>query len=111
MGYFDYLHLQKNALCVLSDSGTISEESSILDFPAITIRDSMERPELIETGGISMCGLESDSILRGIKFQIENRSAIPAPLEYQVMNFSQRVYQFIESTAPRVAQWQGLRGH
>lgn len=109
LGYFDYLYLQKNALCVLSDSGTISEESAILKFPAVTIRDSMERPELLETGGISMTGLRADGILRAVDYQLSEQVDIEVPSEYLVKNFSQRVFMFIESTAPRVAEWQALR--
>ena len=51
-GFLDYDRLQLNALCVLSDSGTISEESSLLGFPAVTLRDSIERPEALDTGAI-----------------------------------------------------------
>ena len=109
LGYFDYLTLQKNALCVLSDSGTISEESAILKFAAVTIRDSMERPEFLETGGISMAGLQSESILRAVDYQLSQNVNAEVPPEYLVNNFSQRVFMFIESTAPRAAAWQGLR--
>jgi UDP-N-acetylglucosamine 2-epimerase len=109
LGYFDYLMLQKNSLCVLSDSGTISEESAILEFPAVTIRDSMERPEFLETGGISMAGLQADGILRAVEYQLGKAERGEVPAEYLVKNFSQRVFMFIESTAPRVADWQGLR--
>lgn len=109
LGYFDYLKLQQNALCVLSDSGTISEESAILRFAAVTIRDSMERPELLETGGISMTGLQRDNILRAVDYQLGKSLSAEVPAEYMVKNFAQRVFMFIESTAPRVAEWQGLR--
>jgi len=109
LGYFDYLELQKHALCVLSDSGTISEESAILGFPAITIRDSMERPEFLETGGISMAGLMTDAIIRAVSYQLSHNVNVEVPPEYLVKNFSQRVFMFIESTAPRSAEWQGLR--
>jgi UDP-N-acetyl-L-fucosamine synthase len=65
-GFLDYNKLQLNAKCVISDSGTISEESTILGFPAITIRDSIERPEALEFGGIVLTGLKSENILSGI---------------------------------------------
>lgn len=109
LGYFDYLRIQQNALCVLSDSGTISEESAILNFAAVTIRDSMERPELLETAGISMAGLQADNILRAVDYQLSQEKSFEMPAEYTIKNFSQRVFMFIESTAPRVAEWQGLR--
>lgn len=111
LGYFDYLHLQKHSLCVLSDSGTISEESAILGFRAVTIRDSMERPELLETAGISMSGLEGDNILRAVNHQVTKEQNRDIPAEYRVGNFSERVYMFIESTAPRAGQWLGLRAN
>ena len=59
-GFFDYLNLQQNSKAVISDSGTISEESSILDFPAITLRKSMERPEAIDAGSIILTGLDKE---------------------------------------------------
>jgi len=111
LGYFDYLELQKKSMCVLSDSGTVSEESAILGFRAVTIRDSMERPELLETGGISMSGLEGENILRAVDYQLSRERGSEIPEEYKVKNFSERVYLYIESTAPRAAEWQGLRAN
>jgi UDP-N-acetylglucosamine 2-epimerase (non-hydrolysing) len=69
----------------------------------------MERPELLETGGISMTGLRADGILRAVDYQLSEQVDIEVPSEYLVKNFSQRVFMFIESTAPRVAEWQALR--
>jgi len=69
-GFHDYNRLQKSALCVLSDSGTIAEESSMLGFPAVTPRFSIERPEAMDTGAIIACGSQADDVLRTIEFLI-----------------------------------------
>jgi UDP-N-acetyl-L-fucosamine synthase len=114
-GFIDYNHLQLNAKCVLSDSGTISEESIILGFPAVTIRDSMERPEALETGGIVMTGLKAANIIAGIRAVIATHSADPDSLKttlpsgYDVPDFSTRVLKFVLSTATRHHEWSGVR--
>jgi len=114
-GFIDYNHLQLNAKCVLSDSGTISEESIILGFPAVTIRDSMERPEALETGGIVMTGLKSVNVIAGIKAVIESHGSgkdsqkTTLPSGYEVSDFSTRVCKFVLSTAPRHHEWAGIR--
>jgi UDP-N-acetyl-L-fucosamine synthase len=110
-GFFDYNKLQKNAKCVISDSGTISEESLIMNFPAITIRDSMERPEALDAGGILMTGLQSDEVIRGIEFTLNARATnqIILPAEYLVNNCSNRVVNFILSTVNRHHEWLGVR--
>ncbi|HPI38930.1 MAG TPA: UDP-N-acetylglucosamine 2-epimerase (non-hydrolyzing), partial [Ignavibacteriaceae bacterium] len=69
-GFFDYNKLQMNALCVLSDSGTINEESSILNFTAITVRNSMERPEGLDTGSIILTGLNTQIIIDSIRLAL-----------------------------------------
>ncbi|MBC8179839.1 UDP-N-acetylglucosamine 2-epimerase [candidate division KSB1 bacterium] len=58
-GFSDFVHLQQKAFCTISDSGTISEESAILNFPAITLRNSMERPEALDAGTIALTGFNS----------------------------------------------------
>jgi UDP-N-acetylglucosamine 2-epimerase len=70
-GFNDYVHLQMNALCTLSDSGTISEESAMLSFPAISLRQSMERPEAQDEGTIVLSGFEPDIVLGAINTVIE----------------------------------------
>ena len=69
-GFTDYVNLQMNALCTISDSGTISEESAILNFPAISLRNSMERPEAQDAGTIILTGFEQDVVLNSVKMAI-----------------------------------------
>lgn len=110
-GFFDYNKLQLNARCVLSDSGTISEESAILGFPAVTIRDSMERPEALDTGAVVMTGLGSANVLAGIR-EVTSKGysgAISLPPEYEVSDASRRVVRFLLSTIERHRSWSGLR--
>ncbi len=71
LGLFDYLHLQQEAFCVLSDSGTLAEESSILGFPGVSIRTSTERPEALEAGGFVLGGLSSAGVLPAIDIAVE----------------------------------------
>lgn len=109
-GFHDYNRLQIGARCVLSDSGTISEESSILGFPAITLRDSIERPESLDSGTIVMTGLNSDDVLDAIILQIQqNNVQRVLPAGYEVDDVSARVSRFILSTAHRQKLWAGLQ--
>lgn len=101
LGLPDYVKLQMNAKCVISDSGTITEESSILCFPAVTIRQAHERPEGMDEGTLIMCGLEAESVLKSIEVvtsqfsEFSSRSRIIA--DYNVNNVSQKVLRLILS--------------
>lgn len=108
-GFLDYNKLQLSATCVISDSGTISEESAILGFPAITIRDSMERPEALDAGSIIMTGLTSDQVIAGIEEAISQPPRATLPTGYEVNDVSTRVLRFILSTVGRHHMWAGIR--
>jgi len=108
-GFFDYCKLQKEARVVLSDSGSVSEESAILGFSAITIRDSMERPEALEAGTISMSGLTPEGLIQAIT-NVENVVRVPGlPPDYFIPNTSHRVVNFISSTSSLHKFWNGVR--
>jgi UDP-N-acetylglucosamine 2-epimerase (non-hydrolysing) len=101
--------LQKNAKVVLSDSGSLSEETAILGFRAITLRDSMERPEALETGTVLMSGLNFSAIKEAI-YVLESSKFIPqSPIEYQIGDSSERTVRFILSTLGRHGFWSGKR--
>jgi len=91
-GFLDYNKLQMNAKCVISDSGTIAEESSILEFPAITIRNAIERAEAIDVGSILMTGVDKQNIMDCIKI-VEAPTTVPA--DYDIDNCSDRVLKVI----------------
>ncbi|MDQ0374226.1 non-hydrolyzing UDP-N-acetylglucosamine 2-epimerase [Cellulomonas humilata] len=100
-GFHDYLRLQTTARAVLSDSGTISEESSLLGFPAISLRDAIERPEALDTGVTITTGVQGPAVLDGLaatirQFDDEGPAAVPA--DYQIADTSRRVVNFIRST-------------
>jgi UDP-N-acetylglucosamine 2-epimerase len=98
-GFFDYVKLQKNAFCVLSDSGTISEESSILNFPALSLRTSTERPESIDTGSIIIAGITENKILNSIEICKNTfiSSNLHIPPEYMISDVSNRIIRIIQS--------------
>lgn len=97
-GFLDYVRLQQNARVVLSDSGSIPEESAILGFPAITIRDSMERQEALECGTIIMAGISQRGISEAFNIVLNTPRAGSIPLDYQVQDTSTRVVNFVAST-------------
>jgi UDP-N-acetylglucosamine 2-epimerase (non-hydrolysing) len=108
-GFFDYNKLQQEARIVLSDSGSVSEESVILNFPAITIRDSMERPEALESGSIIMSGITELGILEAIEILESGAPSKFGPPEYLIQDSSTRVVNFIASTIHQHSFWNGLR--
>lgn len=117
-GFHDYNYLQMKSKCVVSDSGTIAEESSILDFPAVTPRYSIERPEALDTGAIIACGFSVDSILRAVDAVISqskdmtmasHRKTSFIPDDYCITNTAQRVVNLILGTAQLSNQWDGIR--
>lgn len=113
-GFHDYNRLQLAAACVLSDSGTIAEECVIMGFPAVTLRDSIERPEALDTGGIMMTGLEAADVVEAVRNAMSNKSTVGScaaltPADYLIQNTSERVVNFIMSTARRHHSWSGIR--
>ena len=100
-GFLEYVKLQQHAFCVISDSGTITEESAILHFPAITIRQAHERPEGMDEGTLIMSGLKSERIIDAIDVvtsQVaENKSTIHTVTDYEADNVSKKVVRIILS--------------
>lgn len=99
-GLFDYIKLQQNAKCVLSDSGTITEESSLLGFPAITIRQSHERPEGMDSGVLIMSGLKRNRVLQSLEIAMKQFASLTKPTtvnDYEVYDVSSKVLKIVVS--------------
>lgn len=99
MGLFDYCNLQKNAFCTLSDSGTLSEESSILEFPAVLIRTSTERPEVLDKGTVVVGGIDKDEMLSSIEIAVNSfgEGSHLRALDYRDENVSIKIVKIIQS--------------
>jgi UDP-N-acetyl-L-fucosamine synthase len=118
-GFLDYIHLQQHALCTISDSGTISEESAILSFPAVSLRESMERPEAQDTGTIILTGFDPDIVLGCIESTIgefKNRRSphtsyqMPIVTDYNISDTSWRVLKLIMGNTKLSNKWHGING-
>jgi UDP-N-acetylglucosamine 2-epimerase (non-hydrolysing) len=101
LGFFDYVHLQRNALCTISDSGTITEEACLMNFPAVTIRQAHERPEGMDEGILVMCGLKPGNVLRAIDTVVSQHRGSKRPFrcvpDYDVDNVSVKVVRILLS--------------
>lgn len=97
LGLFDFVHLEKNAFCLLSDSGTVQEECAIFGVPNVHLRDVTERPETLEAGSNFITGCDPESILRGVDLVTQKTRLWTAPPEYLVKNVSQTIARIILS--------------
>ena len=100
LGLPDYVRLQRDSFCVLSDSGTITEEASLLGFPAINLREAHERPEGVDEGVLVMTGIDQGRIIKGIEIarsEFENGVKATIPTDYLVENVSSKVTKIILS--------------
>lgn len=100
VGFFDYNKLQKEAYCVLSDSGTLSEESAIMNFPAVLIRTSTERPEVLDKGSIIIGGITEETISQSLELAVhmhEDKADIAMPSDYEDITVSLKIVKIIQS--------------
>jgi UDP-N-acetylglucosamine 2-epimerase (non-hydrolysing) len=95
LGFFDFIKLEKNALAVLTDSGTVQEECAIFGVPNVTLRDVTERPETIECGSNILSGAETAAILQAVEMAISQPSNWTAPTEYLAENVAQTVSKIV----------------
>ena len=110
-GFTDYVNLQMNAKCTISDSGTISEESAILSFPAISLRNSMERPEAQDAGTITLTGFDKDRVLNCIETVIaehKTRKYNNNVADYSIADTSWRVLKLIQGLSGLSNKWSGI---
>lgn len=107
-GFFDYVNLQKNAICNISDSGTINEDASIMRIPAVVIRYSTERPEALDAGNVILSGMNAEDVIKSIEVVIDQKSRnIPfmIPQDYSDINVSEKVVRIILGQS-KMLKWQ-----
>ena len=95
LGFFDFVKLEKNALAVLTDSGTVQEECSIFGIPNVTLRDVTERPETLECGSNILSGADPDLIVKAVEIAISQPATWKPPKEYLVENVAQTVSKIV----------------
>ena len=95
LGFFDFIALEREAFCVLSDSGTVQEECCIFRVPNVTIRDVTERPETVGCGSNMLSGADPQSILRSVRVVLDQKSCWRVPPEYLVENVSDTVTRIV----------------
>lgn len=111
MGFTEYNNLQLNSKAVLSDSGTISEESSILKFKALNLREAHERPEAMEEGAVMMVGLEKERIIQGLTvLDTQEKDTLRLVADYSMANVSEKVLRIIISYTDYIIRnvWKGI---
>jgi UDP-N-acetylglucosamine 2-epimerase (non-hydrolysing) len=111
-GFLDYIHLQMHAFCILSDSGTITEEASLLNLPAVTIRQAHERPEGMDVGTLVMSGLKPARVLEAVKLVTEHHREASQPIlpvrDYENPHVSRQIVRIVQSYVDYVRRtvWQ-----
>jgi UDP-N-acetylglucosamine 2-epimerase (non-hydrolysing) len=108
-GFFDYNCLQKNSMVVLSDSGTLSEESNILDFKAVLIRTSTERPEVLDKGSVVVGGIGKKSVCQAIDFVLKSDAKILEVNDYKDTNVAEKTCRIIQSYTQNVNKFMWLK--
>jgi UDP-N-acetylglucosamine 2-epimerase (non-hydrolysing) len=109
-GFFDFITLERQAMCVLSDSGTVQEECTIFQVPSVTLRQTTERPETLERGCNILSGTEPASIQRCVRKMLERKAPGTAPPEYLVDNVSETVTNLLTGFATFVHTQSGSKG-
>lgn len=108
-GFVEFLKLETFSKLVISDSGSVSEESAIVGFKAVTLRDSMERPEALEAGTIIMAGTTAPRFIHAVRICLEAPKSEMAPSDYLIPDTSTRVVNFMTSTIGQYEFWNGIR--